>query len=485
MYCEPHLYGLERRWERLIAGINLILFLIWFLYCKRQYLGERNQKRNGGNLLYPMTRWIYEKCFSMEQKRGKSERILPTMSKQAFLEMRKKQWMQAIYKILIVFLVTNVMALAMEILEKQKQSEIVIERNAYGEGEAYYDFTVYEKKEKIGNVTIEVQEISYSESELKEKYKEAKEYVESHFLGGNESLEEVRSDLQFVLEVPENDIEISFQSEDIELVTNQGVVNNQELTEPQALQIIANYSYGEEELGESTWQITIYPKEYSEEEEKIQRLKSQIEEYLKEHEKEEMVVISATDGDFSLAQKEKNSVVFVYLMGLSICIYFFAKEWQSRKEEEKARKEQLDYEYPVFLNQLVLLLGAGMTMKAAFRHLAEKNEKKNHYLYQEIQVTMRQLHSGISEREAYNELGERLNMARYRKLFSMVVQNMSMGTKDLFLALEQEEHAALEHRKERARQLGETASTKLLFPMILLLVTVMLILLVPAVLSFM
>ena len=67
----------------------------------------------------------------------------------------------------------------------------------------------------------------------------------------------------------------------------------------------------------------------------------------------------------------------------------------------------------------------------------------------------------------------------------MVVQNLSMGTKDLFTALEQEEHAALEHRKERAKQLGETASTKLLFPMLLLLVTVMLILLVPAVLSFM
>ena len=125
-----------------------------------------------------------------------------------------------------------------------------------------------------------------------------------------------------------------------------------------------------------------------------------------------------------------------------------------------------------------------MTMKAAFKQLAEKNAKKDHYLYQEILVTMRQLNSGISEREAYSELGERLNMARYRKLFSMVVQNMSMGTKDLFMALEQEEHAALEHRKERARQLGETASTKLLFPMILLLITVMLILLVPAVLSF-
>lgn len=468
----------------MIAGINLMLFLILFFYSKTQYRGSHNSKKSSENLLFPLTQWIYEKVFSLEQKRGKRERILPTMSKQTFLEMRKGQGMQVIYRILIVFLITNVMALAVEILENQKKNEIVIERNAYGEGEAYYDFTVYERKEEIGNVTIEVQESSYSTNELNQKYEEAKEYVESHFLGENESQEEVRNDLQFIIEVPENDIEISYQSEDIELVTNQGIVNNQELTEPQILNISATYSYAEEELGESTWQITIYPKEYSKEEEKIQKLKNEIEDYLKEHEKEETVVISAVEGDFLLTQKEKNPVFFVYIMGLLLGVYFFAKEWQSRKEEEKTRKEQLDYEYPVFLNQLVLLLGAGMTMKAAFKQLAEKNAKKDHYLYQEILVTMRQLNSGISEREAYSELGERLNMARYRKLFSMVVQNMSMGTKDLFMALEQEEHAALEHRKERARQLGETASTKLLFPMILLLITVMLILLVPAVLSF-
>lgn len=466
----------------MIAGINLILFLMLFLYCKAQYREKGNKGEE--NLLYPMTKWIYEKFLSLEQKSGKRERILPTMSKQAFLEMRKKQWMQAIYRIFIVFLVTNATALVVEVLENQKQKDIVIERNAYGEGEAYYDFSVYEKKEKIGNVIIEVQEYSYSESELREKYQEAKEYVESHFLGENESTEEVKNDLQFVIEVPENDIEISFHSEDIELVTNQGMVNNQELTEPQVLNITADYSYAEEELGESTWQILVCPKEYSGEEEKIRKLKSEIEAYLENQEGEEKIVIPASEGDFLLTQKEKNPVVFVYIIGLCLCVYFFAKECQTRKEEEKERKELLDYEYPVFLNQLVLLLGAGMTMKAAFKQLAENNAKREHYLYQEILVTIRQLNSGVSEREAYTELGERLNMARYRKLFSMVVQNMSMGTKDLFVALEQEEHAALEHRKERARQLGETASTKLLFPMILLLVTVMLILLVPAVLTF-
>ena len=467
----------------MIAGINLCIFLILFFYS-RIYCKERESLKKG-NLLYPMMLWIYEKISFLEGKSGKKERVLPNMSKQAFWEMRKQQWLGVIYKIIIVFVVTNVMALAVEVLEQKKQQEIKIERNAYGEGEAYYDFTVYEKKEKIGNVTIEVSEASYSESELREKYKEAREYVESQFLGENEGEDVVKENLCFTETVPENDIEISFRSDDIELITNQGIVNNQGLIEAETVSITATYSYKEEELGESSWQVTVYPKELTEKEEKIKWLKEEIETYLKEHEKEETVMISATEGDLSLEKEEKNPVVFLYLMGLCICAYLFAKEYQSRKEEEKEKKDLLDYEYPVFLNQMVLLLGAGMTVKAALKQLAEKEEKKDHYLYQELSVTIRQLNAGVSEREAYHELGERLNMAKYRKLFSMIVQNLSMGTKDLFSALEQEEHAALEHRKERAKQMGETAGTKLLFPMILLLITVMLILLVPAVLSFM
>lgn len=469
----------------MIAGINLCLFLVLFLYSGIRYQGKESLKKGKKNLLYPLTLWIYEKILSLTQKSGKKERMLPNMSKQEFLEMRKNQWMNAIYKIVIVFMITNGMALVVEVMEHKKQQEIVIERNDYGEGEAYYDFTVYEKKEKIGSIIIEVPEATYSESELMEKYREAKEYVESCFLGENEKEEVVKGNLCFTETVPENDIEISFRSENSELVTNQGIVNNQELIEPESVLVTATYSYKEEELGESQWQITVYPKEFSKKEEKIEGLKRKIEDYLKEHEKEEKVTISAIEGDFLLEGKGKNPIFFVYIMGFSICIYFFAKEYQSRKEEEKVRRDLLDYEYPIFLNQMVLLLGAGMTVKAALKKLAEQEEKRGHYLYQELSVTIRQLNSGVSEREAYHELGERLNVTKYRKLFSMVVQNLSMGTKDLFTALEQEEHAALEHRKERAKQLGETASTKLLFPMILLLVTVMLILLVPAVLSFM
>ena len=57
----------------------------------------------------------------------------------------------------------------------------------------------------------------------------------------------------------------------------------------------------------------------------------------------------------------------------------------------------------------------------------------------------------------------------------------SRGLKDIF---EQEEQAALEERKNLAKKLGEEAGTKLLGPMIVLLLIVMFMILVPAFMSF-
>ena len=50
--------------------------------------------------------------------------------------------------------------------------------------------------------------------------------------------------------------------------------------------------------------------------------------------------------------------------------------------------------------------------------------------------------------------------------------------------LEEEAEKAQEMRKQQARVLGEQASTKLLFPMILMLIVTFVILLIPACISF-
>ena len=75
-------------------------------------------------------------------------------------------------------------------------------------------------------------------------------------------------------------------------------------------------------------------------------------------------------------------------------------------------------------------------------------------------------------------------MPEYIRLGTVLSQNLRKGTKGLNTMLEQEAAASFTERKNTARKLGEKAGTKLLFPMLLMLGIVLVILMVPAFLSF-
>lgn len=80
----------------------------------------------------------------------------------------------------------------------------------------------------------------------------------------------------------------------------------------------------------------------------------------------------------------------------------------------------------------------------------------------------------------YEQLGRRLELPEYYQLLQHISQYIRMGTKDLRNLMEQEMQQALKKRRELAKKKGEEASTKLLFPMILLLVLVMVMIVYPA-----
>ena len=66
----------------------------------------------------------------------------------------------------------------------------------------------------------------------------------------------------------------------------------------------------------------------------------------------------------------------------------------------------------------------------------------------------------------------------------MLVQNLQKGSKRMSDMLEKESMEAWDERKRKARVLGETAATKLLVPMVMMMVVVMAIIMIPAFLAF-
>ena len=83
-----------------------------------------------------------------------------------------------------------------------------------------------------------------------------------------------------------------------------------------------------------------------------------------------------------------------------------------------------------------------------------------------------EMENGKNEAAAYQAFGRRISMLSYMKFSTLLVQNLRKGSDDLLRRMELEAEDALRARREFARQLGEEAGTKLLLPMIMMLVVV-------------
>ena len=112
------------------------------------------------------------------------------------------------------------------------------------------------------------------------------------------------------------------------------------------------------------------------------------------------------------------------------------------------------------------------------------NNQKKKAAYEEIAVACNEMESGISEYEAYRRFGERCDQVKYKTFSTLLIQNLQKGSCCLADLLEKESMEAWDERKRKARVMGEAAATKLLLPMVMMLLVVMAIVMIPALLSF-
>ncbi len=167
-----------------------------------------------------------------------------------------------------------------------------------------------------------------------------------------------------------------------------------------------------------------------------------------------------------------------------------ASSTQNRGIELDKKRQQLMCDYPNVISYLVLLLNAGMSMRMAFARLASDYRQsiarggQVKLGYEVIATASAEMEKGVSEIDAYMHIGRDTPEIRYKTFSTLLVQNLRKGSRELTGILEREAAEAFEERKKQARILGEQAGTKLMFPMLLMLGVVLVILMVPAYLSF-
>lgn len=176
----------------------------------------------------------------------------------------------------------------------------------------------------------------------------------------------------------------------------------------------------------------------------------------------------------------------VYYLSLVILILLPFLWKRQREEKLREREEQLVLDYPELVNKIMLLLSAGLTVRGCFERIYEEYKKRieeggeRRYVYEEICFSYQEMRNGVSEAEAVEAFGRRCRQISYLRFSSVMNQNMRKGSEGLTEMLEIEAAEAFEKRKETVKIMGETVGTKLLLPMMLMLVVVMAIIIVPA-----
>lgn len=338
-------------------------------------------------------------------------------------------------------------------------------------------------------LSLPIGSLEYEESRIEELQQEAERYLAEVVPGENEGFAKVTKDLYFPTAFPATGGEIYWTTDAPWVITSEGAVLNGDLTAPEQVKITAELFYGSESRFYSEL-VSVYPAEYKGEEAILREVQKELVKQEEASRTAERFLLPESVQGYRVEEAETEKFrggAFLILLAVVIPMLLYYGYFGSLDTRRKERKELAEGCYTDFITKLSLLLAAGISVRQGFVRLEEeyaKNHGAKHVLAAELKVTKQELENGRSESVVYEEFGRRIGVLAYRRMASLLTQNVSKGVQGIRMLLLQEAKEVMAQDRANIRQRGEQAGTKLLLPMMGLLLLVFAILLVPAFQSF-
>lgn len=393
---------------------------------------------------------------------------------------------------LVICLLGAVLGLSISIkTEKESvlQGDGTIVRGSYEEEPRELDLAASFADGKERYFSVQVESRQLSEQELNDLCMEFEERLPKMILGENDSLQEVTKDLVLEESYEGYPFSVEWHSNVPDIITAGGKVY---LIEEQSATVLltAEIFYGDasDALELLELPVCVVQPLLTEEE----RIQHEMEALLSEAE-----MSSRLENTWQLPESYRGQAIrwsqitlnygmwfWLAALVIAILIYFVADK--DIHDSLMARRTVMKRAYPDVVQKLVLYMGAGLTVRGAFQRIGSNYEqekklgKEEKPIYEEILYACRELQSGVSEGAVYEHFGKRTGLREYVRLSTLLVQNLKKGNNTLLQRLREEADKACTEQLQNSRRLGEEASTKLLFPMVLMLIVVMLLIMIPA-----
>lgn len=392
-----------------------------------------------------------------------------------------------------VLFFVGILLFSMDFKASRKKMTEGIVRNSYGRGSREQDVDVAVKNGERTKIRVSVSERAYTEEEIKSMFQRCIAYLDQMIPGQNQTMDHVEKNLNLITSIPEVPVEIGWELDRYDVMNVYGELQKAQLKKEGTLvRLQATITYTEDSRQQARYECSavVFPETYGKQEQELENIRRAIKSTDKKTQTESKLVLpGVVDGkevSYFPVLEERGMVLAA--MAVLIGMLLIALERQNQEQEKEKRKAQMLLDYPEIINKLTLFLGAGMTVKRAWKKIvSDYGERKSvwgvRYAYEEMYQTCNEMDSGVPETESYEKFGRRCGLQEYIRLGALLSQNLRKGTKDLNQILKTEAAQSFEERKARARILGEEAGTKLLAPMFLMLAVVLVIVIVPAFLS--
>ncbi len=372
-------------------------------------------------------------------------------------------------------------------------SDGMIPRKAVGDGNYVMELDAKTNDHEYGTISVEIEEQLLSEEEVIKLMDELYERLLVIVPGDGKELSHIDEDLHLPSSVEGYPFSIRWESSDNLLIDTLGNVNNEELEDPEGIPVdLTVYITYKETVRPYDVKLVVYPPLRSENDTLLKSLYDRMGEVNSQTGTDEYYILPSVIDGKQIEWKEKKEPLLPLLSAvafLAMVLAWFGPDRDMRKKSED-RKKQMMADYAEFVSKLQILLSSGSTIRGTLEKMAADYRQncwkggKKRYVYEELVICLRKLGDGLSESACYESFGRRCGIVCYKKLASLLIQNLRKGNEGLISALDNEVNAAFEERKACARRMGEEAQTKLMLPMIMMLGVVMILIMIPAYLSF-
>lgn len=371
-----------------------------------------------------------------------------------------------------------------------------ISREGYGESDKkiklYYQADNSDKKNPI-NITVS--SMKYPSEEIETKAQRIVTEIPRFIKGDNKDLDHVNSNLELLEKIEGYPFHIKWKTENPLIMDSKGKIDFERLektlkeTEKESIIMIllAEIQY-EDFQNEIEIPVQIFNPVISSEELLFKSIDEEIREIDDTTRDISTITLPDSINGTSVYYSEDSSFTSVAIMILTIltaiCIYISSDNEITKMVKE--RNEQMEMDYPRIINRYALYYSAGMHTKAVWKELCSDYRKslaktgERRYAFEEMLYTEAAMADGMGDMAAYNEFASNCGIRKYRHFVSLIEQSLKKGKGEMVDVFLKEADDAVNERIAMVKVKGEEAGTKLLLPMLIMLLIVLTIVIVPA-----